>query len=180
MLKKRIGFLLAFSLLAGCSNNNAGKNQMENAAELDAIPHHDEARNAEFNRDNRNTGFVRYKEEDLRRINKPSGINREEAAQSVSSLILQNGGYDEVAVLVTDREVLIGYKKQDKLSQERAADMAIKTARSAVPAFYRIYATDDPTMMNDIESLHNSKTNHNIRSSVDRIIDEMEHGGTNK
>lgn len=183
MLKKMTGLLILSIALTGCGTSKGGMNNLEgteNTADLDAIPHHDEVKRSEYSRDNSNTGFVRYKKEDMKLMDQPSGLNREELAHSISSLILKNGGYEEAAVLVTDQEVLIGYKKQDKLTADMAKDTAVKTARSAVPSFYRIYATDDPSMMNDIESLHNSKTNRDIRKSVEQITIEMEQDGKMK
>lgn len=173
MLKRVLAILFISLIAAGCSNRN--QTGTENAANTESIPHHDEARFERETSDHKNTGYVRYKAEDLKLMKKTVKINREELAHSVAQLILQNGGYTDVAALATDREILIAYKSDDKYTRAEAADIAKKTAQSVAPGYYKIYTSGEPNRMNDIESLHNSKTNENIRSPIDQLVKEMKH-----
>jgi|GEM_PF-6350837 len=171
MLRKFVALLFISLIAAGCSDRN--QTGMQNAANTESIPHHDEARYKRETDDNKNMGYVRYKAEDLKLMEKTVEINREELAHSVAQLILQNGGFTDVAALATDREILIAYKLTDKYTSAEAMDIAKKTAQSVAPGYYKIYTSDEPNRMNDIESLHNSKTNENIRSTIDQIVKEM-------
>ncbi|GGB36538.1 hypothetical protein GCM10011409_12450 [Lentibacillus populi] len=95
-------------------------------------------------------------------------------ADMITRLILRNEGFDEVATLVTDEEVLIAYQKNDNLDDRTAADIASKTAKSTMPGFFDVYVSDNGTLMNDIQSLHNSSaTNKNYDNTIEQIINEM-------
>jgi len=108
--------------------------------------------------------------------------NYEEMADMITRIILQYEGFDEVATLVTDEEVLIVYDRNDEMEDENAADIARKTAVSLMPGFFDIYVSDNEALINDIQSLHNSTTNNqNYDNTIDNIISEMKKSpqGTN-
>ena len=172
--KYSILLLTSSMLIAGCTAKQQGT---QNAANPDTAPPHRGGSSEQMHKQNKDTGFVHYKKDDLKLMDKegnaPIELNREKTAHAISKMLLQQD-FQEAATLVTDREVLIAYEKNAKLETSDAADIAKKTAESIMPRYYHIYVSDEPNRMQDIESLHNAKTTENIRTSVDKIIAEME------
>lgn len=124
-------------------------------------------------------GYVRYTKDQVdndRERNRTMEIDRNEMANMITRNILRNDGFEEVATLVTDEEVLIAYQKDESKDEDSAADIAKKTAMSIMPAFFEIYVSDNHLLIEDIHSLHNSSTtpNHDYDNTIDRIINEME------
>lgn len=160
-------------IISACSNtDNAteGNNRIIDNKDEELLAPDDEVNNDKI-------GFVRYSKDEMNddaERNRAVTIDREQMANTITRLILRNEGFDEVATLVTDEEVLIAYEKNGDIEENIAADIAKKTATSVMPGFYHVYVTDNPTLISDINSLHNSSTqNKNYDNTIDRIINEM-------
>ncbi|MGY0693255.1 YhcN/YlaJ family sporulation lipoprotein [Virgibacillus sp. FSP13] len=165
---------LALGVITGCNGtDDAASEQQQIVNELD--PAKEQAPTNE-EMDNK-LGYVRYNKDQLNNDteqNHSVRLDRTQMANTITRLILRNDGFDEVATLVTDEEVLIAYQKEDELDEQTAADIASKTAKSTMPGFFDVYVSDNTTLMNDIQSLHNSSTrNKNYDNTIDKIIDEM-------
>jgi hypothetical protein len=123
-------------------------------------------------------GYVHYTRSELDTDNAPRSpiltLDRNAVANMITKTIMQNEGFEEVATLVTDEEVLIAYKKTDDMDQNRAADIAKSSAMSVTPRYFDIYVSDDDLLIKDIHSLHRSSTkNKNYDNTIDQIINEM-------
>ncbi|TRM13049.1 hypothetical protein FH966_15770 [Lentibacillus cibarius] len=168
-----LSLLTAFALV-GCNNtDNAADEREQIVDELDP-----EAENTPKNPEgNDKLGYVRYSKEQVDNDNEKShivNIDRTKMANMIARIILRNDGFDEVATLVTDKEALIAYAKEDELETENAADIAKKTAVSILPEYFDVYVSDNEMIMHDIQSLHNSSTkNDNYDNTLDQIIDRM-------
>lgn len=93
----------------------------------------------------------------------------------ITRIALRGEGLEQVATLVTDEEVLIAYEKSDDVDEKEAANIARKTAQSVIPQYYEIYVSDNESLINDIQSLHNSSTTDgSYENTIDQIIKEME------
>lgn len=125
---------------------------------------------------NQEIGYVRNRAEDLKLMDNAGNeveIDREAMARIINKLLLQNGSFQETATLVTDRNVLIAYQKTEDLDENKAAEIARKTAESVMPRYYHVYVSGKPQHMRDLHSLHNSKTTEDIQATEDKIIKEM-------
>lgn len=116
-----------------------------------------------------NFGYVRHQKSGVARdvaYTRTPAIDREQAANMISSLCVQLPNVNDIATLVTDEEVLVAYET-DAENINEMADMVKKTAISVIPRYYHVYVTDDPTMMSQIESY--SRLDANSRD-IDQII----------
>jgi hypothetical protein len=122
-------------------------------------------------------GYVNYTRDQLNIDSEEHhavSIDKVQMADMIAKIILRNEGFNRVATLVTDEEVLIAYEHDEELDQNIAADIANKTAASIMPGFYHVYVTDNETLIPDIQSLHNSSTqNNNYENTLDQIISQM-------
>lgn len=168
--------IIVIAFLTGCNTND---NTMTERDEI--VDKLDPSRNYEAPADdntNSQIGYVRYTKEqfdnDTVNRDKTFSIDRNEMADMITRIILQNNGFNEVATLVTDREVLIAYDRNEETSEEAAADIAKRTALSMMPSYFDIHVTDNETLIHDIQSLHNSTTeNRNYDNTINLIINEM-------
>ncbi|MGJ9457496.1 YhcN/YlaJ family sporulation lipoprotein [Oceanobacillus sp. CF4.6] len=166
--------LAVTTILTGCNTtDNTMTEQEQIADELDP------SRNYEAPADDDQIGYVRYTKEqfenDTVNDDKEITIDRNEMADMITRIILKNNGFNEVATLVTDREVLIAYDRNENTAEEEAADIAKKTAMSIMPSYFDIYVSDNETLMQDIQSLHNSSTeNRDYDNTINMIIEEMQ------
>lgn len=174
---KKIGFVLLLCTLfmSACgTGNQEAEDQEQILNELNPAKN-DDSRSS-FEKENR-LGFVHYTKDQLdndTENNHAATIDRHKIADMISRIILRNDGFDEVATLVTDQEVLIAYGKNDDLDKELAADVAKKTAHSVVPSFFEVYVSDNTGLIPNIQSLHNSSTQQgDYHNTVDSIIKEM-------
>ncbi|MEN1969775.1 YhcN/YlaJ family sporulation lipoprotein [Lentibacillus sp. N15] len=167
--------VISLAVITGCNgvSNNSQSEQDQISNELAPTKKHDRT-NEEM--DNK-LGYVRYDRNQLNddhEIAHEAQIDRSKMADMITRMILRNHGFDEVATLVTDQEVLIAYQLNDNLDATTAADIASKTAKSTMPGFFNIYVSDNRSLMNDIQSLHNSSVgNQNYDNTINQIIDEM-------
>lgn len=177
MNRKLSAFILPALLalvVSGCGNPNDSSQKDEIVNELDPARH--EEYTGEDQELNKKLGFVKYTKDQVK--NEPIEnitIDREKLADMITKNILQNEAFDKAATLVTDEDVLIAYKKNDTLEEEKAAEIARKSAISVMPGYFDIYVSDNDVIMNDIQSLHNSSThNKNYDNYKDEIINEMQ------
>lgn len=151
-----------------------GGNNDDNTGDLD--PTRNQQTPADSETDNR-LGFVRYTKEKVDQdqdINRTTTIDRNHMADMITRIILRHGGFNEVATLVTGKEVLIAYEKRDDMDAKTAADVAKRTAMSILPRFFDVYVSDNPSLIGSIHSLHNeTTTTNNYQNTIDQIIQEM-------
>lgn len=169
-----LSFIIMIAALAGCGNSdNAANESDQNVEELDPS---NESSPDNSSQDNK-LGYVRYTKDQLNNDteqNHSVNIDRTKMANMITRIILRNDGFEEVATLVTDKEVLIAYDKNDALKEKEAAEIAKKTAVSAMPGYFHVYVSGDETLMRDIHSLHNSNVQDNsYDNTIDSIIREM-------
>lgn len=167
-----ISIISIFLILAACNGNESTTNESEEIADK-LNPNNQTDTMNETEKDHK-LGYVRYsKDEIIENENPPITMERNQYADMITRIILDNEGFNEVATLVTDQEVLIAYDKSNDLSNEIAADIAKRTADSIMPSFFNIYVSDNESLMYDIQSLHNSTTNREYDNTVNQIIKEM-------
>lgn len=122
-------------------------------------------------------GYVRFSKDQLDETaeqNRTVKVNREKMADMITRMILRYDGFEDVATLVTDYEVLVAYKAPANHNRNEAADMVQKTAYSLVPSFYRVYVSDDSTAFGDIQSVSTSTVyDDQYREVIDSIINKM-------
>ncbi|GAA0588778.1 hypothetical protein GCM10009001_00840 [Virgibacillus siamensis] len=169
-----LSFILMCAALAGCgTTDNATEEHDQIVEELDPSNENTPDNPEQDNK----LGYVRYTKDQLKNDaeqNHSINIDRTKMANMITRIILRNDGFEEVATLVTDQEVLIAYEKNDALNAEDAADIAKKTAVSAVPGYFHVYVSGNATLMQDIQSLHNSSIQDNsYENTIDSIIREM-------
>lgn len=124
-------------------------------------------------------GFVRYKKDELKLKNNGKRqealtIDRMKLADHITQMLLNHDNFEEVATLVTDREVLIAYEENPESDSAKNESIAENTAMSATPRYYDIYVSNNEGLMKDIHSLHNSSTQQkNYNNTLKKIINEM-------
>ncbi|WP_156288516.1 YhcN/YlaJ family sporulation lipoprotein [Oceanobacillus salinisoli] len=178
-MKKIIILILTVSsilFISACNvdTDNTMEERDQIADELD--PNRDEVRTK--NQDmNQQLGYVHYSKDEINEDavnNREAKIDRPEMADMITRLILVNEGFEEVATLVTDQEVLVAYESEENSEQENTAQIARKTAESVMPSFYEIYVSDNESLIYDIQSLHNSTSRRNYDQLINQLIKEMQ------
>lgn len=123
-----------------------------------------------------NFGYVRHQKSGIPNdvtLTRTPGLDREQAANTISSLIVQLPNVNDVATLVTDEEVLVAYKTDSK-NRFETADQVKKTALSAVPRYYHVYVSDNPSMIQQIEAYSPlDSTSRDIDEILNKTIKEM-------
>ena len=174
MKKLHLILLISLFIATGCGMDQLKTDQDKIAEELNPVRNKDETIDPDLDK---RLGYVNYTREQFDTEPKEEGIvtmDRNKMADTITRIILQNKGFDEVATLVTDQEVLIAYDKNNHLSDDEALDFAQKSAISVMPRFFEVYVTDNPSLIPDIQSLHNTTTldrSHN--NTLQQIISEM-------
>lgn len=119
-------------------------------------------------------GYMRHMSGDkVKSGNAVPYLNRQKLADMISDMVLQLPDIKDVGTLVTDEEVLIGYKTTNK-DRNAAADQVKMTAFSVVPRYYHVYVSDEKGMIDQIEQYQalNNDT-EDIEGIIDRLIEEM-------
>lgn len=177
-MQKGIGiiFLVILMTLVGCSSN-------QNNSEPDPLDPNNRNQEMETNHPSSSRdklGFVRYSQDEFSQNNqnKPKAIyvDREEMADTITRILLQNPDFQDVATLVTDEEALIAFDVTDNISKERAIENAEKTAKSILPGYYTVHASNNTSLIQNIETLHYSVMEDNdldIEPLVQEIVDSM-------
>ncbi|WP_047979636.1 YhcN/YlaJ family sporulation lipoprotein [Ornithinibacillus contaminans] len=175
---KRILLLSMISIgifLTACSHTDSSSGEREQMLdELDPNRENKTQNNTDMQD---KLGYVNYTRDQIQEDSEEhhvATLNRIEMADMIARLILRNEGFNEVATLVTDAEVLIAYDRSDEVDRETAAEIASKTAVSVMPGYFDVYVSDNESLIPDIQSLHNSSANNkNYHNTLEQIISEM-------
>lgn len=176
MRKYLIAVLMILAIItAGCNGMNHTLNEREKVEnELNPEKNNQTPVDPEVND---RLGYVSYKEDQLQdrpKKNQVVTIDRNKMADMISKTILKTEGYNQVATLVTDKHVLIAYKKKDDIDSHTAATTAKQTAMSIMPRYFDVYVSENPNIIADLQSLHNATThNKNYDNTVNSIIADM-------
>lgn len=123
-------------------------------------------------------GYVRHTRNtnNMKSQRQPSNIvylDRDRLADMISSMAIQLPYVHDTAVLVTDEEVLIGYKTTTK-DRDATADQVKKTALSVIPRYYHVYVSDNEGIIPTIERYQDGSTaNGQMDKSIEQTITEM-------
>ncbi|WP_270179890.1 YhcN/YlaJ family sporulation lipoprotein [Alkalihalobacillus sp. CinArs1] len=123
-------------------------------------------------------GYVRHSRNtnNMNSAKKPSNVvylDRDRLAEMISSMAVELPYVHDTAVLVTDEEVLIGYKTTTK-NRDATADQVKKTALSVIPRYYHVYVSDMEGIIPEIERYQNgSAANGQMDKSIDQTIAQM-------
>jgi hypothetical protein len=168
-------------VISACNTNDETDNSvqdMQNRNQIqDELNPNDEFKSRSNQDINHQLGYVRYSKDEIdaqNLNNHEAKIDRREMADMITRLILNNDGFNEVATLVTDQEVLIAYDRDQNSDSKLTKEIAQKTAESVMPRFYKVYVSDNKSFMYDIQSLHNSNTNRDYDQLIQKLIKGME------
>lgn len=169
---KKIGmFLCLVIVLSGCGGGDQKKMGQEYKFSKTNVKDENRIGN---NKNYGDFGYMRHMSGDkVKTGNAVPYLNRQKLADMISDMVLQLPDIKDVGTLVTDEEVLIGYKTTNK-DRNAAADQVKMTAFSVVPRYYHVYVTDEKGMINKIEQYQalNNDT-EDIEGIIDRLIQEM-------
>ncbi|MFC0270916.1 YhcN/YlaJ family sporulation lipoprotein [Metabacillus herbersteinensis] len=167
--------VLGLSLLTACQQGATGeKDMLEESGNTINVQdrtdlYNDDGLSNGNDKQTANFGYVRHQKSGVARdvaFTRTPAIDREQAANMISSLCVQLPNVNDIATLVTDEEVLVAYET-DAENKDAMADMVKKTAISVIPRYYHVYVSDDQTMISQIESY--SRLDSNSRD-IDEII----------
>lgn len=177
MKKIMIAGFIMLLVITGCDTTNNTLNEREQRVN-ELNPNREELQAPGNEELNDQLGYVHYTQEQFeqnRDDDRVVTMDRNEMASMITSIILRNEDFEQVATLVTGDEVLIAYEIDEGTDENNAAEIARKTAESVMPRFYDIVVSDNPSLIPDIQSLHISRTtNPNYQNTIDKIIEEME------
>jgi hypothetical protein len=169
---KKLGMLLCLAIvLSGCGGDDQKKMGQEYKFSRTNVKDENRIGN---NKNYGDFGYMRHMSGDkVKTGNAVPYLNRQKLADMISDMVLQLPDIKDVGTLVTDEEVLIGYKTTNK-DRNAAADQVKMTAFSVVPRYYHVYVTDENGMINKIEQYQalNNDT-EDIEGIIDRLIQEM-------
>ncbi|MCR2823125.1 YhcN/YlaJ family sporulation lipoprotein [Lederbergia panacisoli] len=189
MKYKSIPIIFISTMLVGCGVNdkrNAEDNHVyHNSGNSINVAEHGENFNSNQQEEDL-FGFVRQVKSPINggEAAKPiKGINKEQTADNIGKILVLLPGVEDASVLVTDQEVLVAYKTNEKRDSERfeIADQVKKTAISVVPRFYHVYITDDPTLRQNIENIasmnaRSSNKDKTVRDTVNLMLKRSPQG----
>lgn len=167
-------FITCF-ILFGCHNDNQRLSEREHINnQLD--PNSKQTVDPDFDK---RVGFVNYKRDQVKHEEQRQiTIDRFALADMITRILLQNEAFEEVATVVTNNDVLIAYEKNEEYDEKETINYARKTAMSVMPRFFDIHVSDNPNLIDDLQSLHNSlTTDKNDQNVVEQIIHETNHNG---
>ena len=100
-------------------------------------------------------------------------IDPTELADIITRLTLSLPDIHDVGTLVTDHDILIGYRTSHKDRKQSAAQVKM-SAQAIVPSFYHIFISDAPTAIDDIARYRNlSVHTPRVQKSIDFMIEQM-------
>ncbi|ANC78338.1 MULTISPECIES: YhcN/YlaJ family sporulation lipoprotein [Bacillaceae] len=169
---KKLGmFLLIGLMLAGCGGGDQKKMGQEYKFSKTNVKDENRIGN---NMNYGDFGYMRHMSGDkVKTGNAVPYLNRQKLADMISDMVLQLPNIKDVGTLVTDEEVLIGYKTTNK-DRNAAADQVKMTGFSVVPRYYHVYVSDEKGMIDKIEqyqSLNNDT--EQIEGIMDQLILQM-------
>lgn len=181
-MKKIIVLLAVVSFgLTACSSDNNGLNPRNHKGTTMNLSSNVEPGNKQNNMTNNDVangrfGFVRHQQspdsnKEARDGDVPS-IDREQLADSISRLSVRLPNVYDASVLVTNREVLVGYKAHTN-NRNMTADQVKNTALSIVPRYFHAYVTDSPQILPDIQRFQNLPPDRDIDNMLNDTIKEI-------
>jgi hypothetical protein len=180
MIVKKFIFTSLFAstlLVAGCATSDNATDQLDRSLDGGNGEVNEPATLGPTDDTSSRLGYVRYEKDQLdmeTEEEKFVTIDRNKMADTITRMILRNEGFEDVATLVTDDEVLIAYNRPEDLDPDKAATIAKKTALSITPRFYHVYVSDKAVTFKDIQSLKNSSSEReDYRNTLESIIDDM-------
>lgn len=122
-------------------------------------------------------GFVRHQRETAlpQGGSNPNiaGYDPELLADTISKLSILIPDVDDVATLITDKQVLIAYQTTSE-NRFQTADQVKKTAMNVVPRFFHVYVSDDPKMISSIARFGSlTSTSEGVHDVLEHTIEEM-------
>jgi len=165
-----IGFVL---LLAACDGTGPpANNSNENISFLNPELREPPGTNEELNE---KLGYVSHTNENMERSSPENinSINRNQLADILTHRILQNDGFEEVATLITDREVFIVFRNNEAIDKERAAEIAERSALSTMPSYYVTYVSGNPALLDDIQKVNNAGTIGDYDTVINHLKNNM-------
>lgn len=169
--------VITLLIMTGCGMDQPKTDQEKIAEELNPAQNAREKETPVDPEWDKRLGYVNYTKDQFDAESNRDQIitmDRNEMADAIARIILRNDGFDEIATLVTDKEVLIAYDKNNQLTDEEAQDLAKKSAMSVMPRFFDVHVTDNVSLIPDIQSLHNSTTQESsYKNTLEQIISEM-------
>lgn len=101
-------------------------------------------------------------------------IDPNELADMITRLAVSLHDIYEAGTLVTDHDILIGYRTTQK-NRQQAASQVKMAAQAVVPVYYHIYVSDAPNAISDIARYKNSTVHTpRVQKSIDFMIRQME------
>ncbi|MCK6258346.1 YhcN/YlaJ family sporulation lipoprotein [Fictibacillus sp. KIGAM418] len=122
-------------------------------------------------------GYVRheYKGENRKPLsaNQIPKMDRQKLADMITDMAVRLPNIKDMAVLVTDEEVLMAYETTSK-NRMAMADNVKKTAFSVVPRYYHVYVSDKKGMIGKLEQYRSiNYDTENAEGIIDRLIAQM-------
>ncbi|WP_088071345.1 YhcN/YlaJ family sporulation lipoprotein [Gottfriedia luciferensis] len=168
-MRKYLVCLLAIFLLTGCSFGPSHSRQLDyknvtyqnnhrtnpTPKQLNTKPMDLGDVNAKMtNNSYKDYGFSRLQKQDVlgKDGNYTLAIDKAEVANFISYLVVKLPDVDDAATLVTDQEVLIGYRSDG--NKKLVRKQVEITARAALPSYYHIYTSNSLKNINSIENLN--------------------------
>ncbi|MDY0408793.1 YhcN/YlaJ family sporulation lipoprotein [Virgibacillus soli] len=170
-----VSLITICTILVGC-NTNQSLNEREHV-ENELNPQSTNPQSGTDQNFDKRLGYVNYKREQVKQQSEEDHIitiDRDQVADDLTRLLLRNDIYNEVATLVTGQHALIAYEINEDVDRTRAASIAKKTATSYLPGYFKIYVSDNSSLIADLHSLHNATTSdQDYQPTIDRLISEM-------
>lgn len=185
-LGKLIASLITITLImSGCQNLNNGQVRESVNENQDQDPTRDVTYNtpeqlqqqSQQEIDNGNFGYVHYARNEGETNALDSGnipkLDKKSLADMITRVELSMPEIHDVATLVTDQYVLIGYKTTNDDEQE-AATQVKTSALSVVPNYYKIYISDAGDAQERISRFKDlNSTRENVGNWLNDMINEM-------
>lgn len=120
-------------------------------------------------------GFIEHTENDPEVVYSGYGaeyyLDRRIVADSISKIAVGLPDVHTASVLVTEDTCIIGYQARDNV-QTDVQDQIIKTGMSVTPRWYKIYASADPQMIEQIRQIGQQHSDGNLDQR--QLYDQVE------
>lgn len=172
-MKHVITVFIALIILSGCNQqSNDGIYQTNEARQTPRGTEYDSNEMA------RDYGYSRHTYEEMKQNNDHAGalvVNRDMLAEGISRMLVDNRSINEAAVLITDKYALAVYEQEDDGQPENlVADQVKRSVLSAIPSFYDVYVSNDPSHIKQIARYENlTAGNSDYVWMIEETIEEM-------
>ncbi len=168
-----ISILAGMMLVTGCQMTDEGQPQIQSLANDSSTKLHPMTRMNQA--DNASDfGYHRYQREQVENQHFTPSFDRNQLADGVTRIVLNNKAINEAATLVTDKYVLVTYDAQTD-NREYVADQVKRSVLSIVPRYYHVYLSDNHDHFQDIERFqHLSPTAPHVEETLKQTITEMQ------